>query len=664
MSSKTLAMKLIAVLGSATLALLVGCGGNMSQPPPSQPTAVTVSPSSATVQTGGVQQFTATVSPSGANQAVTWSLSGTGCTGASCGTIDATGKYTAPASVPNPPTVTVRATSVADSAKAAIAAINIMTAVNNPIPTINAFSPLVAAAGGPAFTLTVVGLNFVPSSVVRWNGSDRPTAFVNSTEVTAQIPAGDIAASGTADITVFNPAPGGGSSNSSTFTITRPTITTISPNSAATGGAAFTLAVNGSNFEAGSVVNFAGVARTTTFISAAQLTAAIPAAAITTAGIAAVTVTNPASGGGASNTVNFTIGLLLPRFAYVANGGLFSDLFPTPGNVSMYTINPATGALTAMAPGTIAAGLHPLSVAVDASGRFAYVANNDSFNVSMYSVGLTGALAATATGTIAAGGAGPTAVAVDPSGRFAYVANGGDGLAGFFGSVSMYTIDATTGALTSIGTIGAGLFPGAVAVDPSGRFAYVANGDLFRGTGSVSTYAIDATTGALTSTGTTVTAGAGASSVAVDPSGKFAYVTHEFSDNVSMYTINAATGALTSIGTIAAGIAPRSVAVDPSGRFAYVANGGDGLAGFFGSVSMYTIDATTGALTSIGTIDARLSPHAVAVDPSGKFAYVANEGSNDVSLYTINATTGALTSVGTIAAGIAPASVAIVGTIQ
>src|SRR4029077_12671486 len=113
---------------------------------------------------------------------------------------------TTPASVPNPPTVAVRATSVADATKTAIAAVNIMTAVNS-IPTISAFSPRVAAAGGPAFTLTVVGFNFVSSSVVRWNDSDRPTAFVNSTEVTAQIPAGDLAASGTATITVFNPAP-------------------------------------------------------------------------------------------------------------------------------------------------------------------------------------------------------------------------------------------------------------------------------------------------------------------------------------------------------------------------------------------------------------------------------------------------------------------------
>lgn len=135
MSNKTLAMKLIAALGSATLVFLVGCGGNTSQPPPpSQPTAVIVSPSSATVQTGGVQQFTATVSPSGANRAVTWSLSGTGCTGASCGTIDATGKYAAPATAPTPATVTLTATSVTDATKSASATITVTITVTAPAP--------------------------------------------------------------------------------------------------------------------------------------------------------------------------------------------------------------------------------------------------------------------------------------------------------------------------------------------------------------------------------------------------------------------------------------------------------------------------------------------------------------------------------------------------
>lgn len=125
MSNKTLAMKLIAALGSATLVFLVGCGGTTGQSINQPPAGVTVSPASATVQTGGVQQFTATVSPSGTNQAVTWSLSGTGCTGASCGTIDATGKYAAPATAPTPATVTLTATSVTDATESAAATITV-----------------------------------------------------------------------------------------------------------------------------------------------------------------------------------------------------------------------------------------------------------------------------------------------------------------------------------------------------------------------------------------------------------------------------------------------------------------------------------------------------------------------------------------------------------
>src|ERR1700751_56407 len=125
MKSKMLAKKLLAVLGIASLMFLVGCGGTTGQSINQLPAGVTVSPTSATVQTGGVQQFTATVSPSGTNQAVTWSLSGTGCTGASCGTIDATGKYTAPATAPPPATVTLTATSVTDATKSASATITV-----------------------------------------------------------------------------------------------------------------------------------------------------------------------------------------------------------------------------------------------------------------------------------------------------------------------------------------------------------------------------------------------------------------------------------------------------------------------------------------------------------------------------------------------------------
>jgi 6-phosphogluconolactonase len=182
---------------------------------------------------------------------------------------------------------------------------------------------------------------------------------------------------------------------------------------------------------------------------------------------------------------------------------------------------------------------------------------------------------------------------VDPSGKFAYVVTGG---AGIPFSLAMYTIDATTGALTSIGSISAGGVPSFVAVDPAGKFVYVATENATPGSaGSVSMYVINATTGALASAGT-IAAGTAPVFVTVDLSGKFAYVTNSGSNDVSTYTINSSsTGSLSLIGMIAAGLSPTSIAIHPSGNFAYVTNSGSN------DVSMYSI-GTTGTLTLIGTI--------------------------------------------------------------
>ena len=88
----------------------------------------------------------------------------------------------------------------------------------NPIPTVSQISPEGVAFGGPDFTLTVNGSNFVPTSVVQWNGSARPTTFTNSNQLTAAISAKDIQALGNSDVTVLNPPPGGGTSAPVTFT--------------------------------------------------------------------------------------------------------------------------------------------------------------------------------------------------------------------------------------------------------------------------------------------------------------------------------------------------------------------------------------------------------------------------------------------------------------
>jgi len=93
----------------------------------------------------------------------------------------------------------------------------------NPVPFIN--QPLVpeaTAPGSSGFTLTVNGWGFVSGSVVDWNGSALATTFVSSSQLTASVPASDIATPSTASVTVVSPSPGGGTSNVDFFQITNP----------------------------------------------------------------------------------------------------------------------------------------------------------------------------------------------------------------------------------------------------------------------------------------------------------------------------------------------------------------------------------------------------------------------------------------------------------
>lgn len=105
-----------------------------------------------------------------------------------------------------------------------------------PAPTVSSISPSSEVAGAAAFTLTVNGTNFVSSSAVQWNGSGRPTTYVSSTQVQAQIGASDISAPASVNIAVTNPSPGGGMSGSAAFTVLSVGVTQII--SSGTNGAA------------------------------------------------------------------------------------------------------------------------------------------------------------------------------------------------------------------------------------------------------------------------------------------------------------------------------------------------------------------------------------------------------------------------------------------
>jgi lactonase family protein with 7-bladed beta-propeller len=149
------------------------------------------------------------------------------------------------------------------------------------------------------------------------------------------------------------------------------------------------------------------------------------------------------------------------KFVYVTNNN--------DNTVSAYSVG-SNGALAPVPGSPFAAGSGPISVAVDPTGKFVYVTNNNNDNtVSAYSVGSNGALAPVP-GSPFAAGSGPVSVAVDPTGKFAYVAN--EGSFGVFSNVSAYTID-SNGALTSVpgSPFPAGLVPTSVAITPLVPFA-------------------------------------------------------------------------------------------------------------------------------------------------------------------------------------------------
>jgi 6-phosphogluconolactonase (cycloisomerase 2 family) len=184
----------------------------------------------------------------------------------------------------------------------------------NPTPTLESLAPASATAGSGAIELIVNGADFVPGAKVHWNNAvNLPTTFVNSSQLKATVSAALLTTAGTRPVEVINPPPGGGASNSLNFTITQPnqnpvpSIAELNPAGALAGGPALVVTVKGANFIAGSKVRWNGVDRPTTFIGTTTLQVQIAAADVAQPGDSAVTVINPAPGGGTSNAAAFSV---------------------------------------------------------------------------------------------------------------------------------------------------------------------------------------------------------------------------------------------------------------------------------------------------------------------------------------------------------------------
>ena len=94
----------------------------------------------------------------------------------------------------------------------------------NPVPVLTSINPASVPEGTTPLTLTANGSNFVPTSVVQFNGVPLATTYVSSTQLQAIVPAADRGEEGVAAITVTSPPPGGGTSIPAQFTITDPAV--------------------------------------------------------------------------------------------------------------------------------------------------------------------------------------------------------------------------------------------------------------------------------------------------------------------------------------------------------------------------------------------------------------------------------------------------------
>ncbi|MGE5624945.1 MAG: IPT/TIG domain-containing protein [Bacillota bacterium] len=162
-------------------------------------------------------------------------------------------------------------------------------------PVITGLNPSKAIAGVSGFKLVVKGMRFGIGSTVQWNGAGLATVYVSTTELTASVPAGEVAVAGQANVTV---ADGNLVSQPVTFSINNPVpvITDVQPTVVIAG----TLTVFGKDFVATSIVRLNNAPLVTTYVNSGELQAAVPIANIV-GGQAQVGVFTPAPGGGFSN---------------------------------------------------------------------------------------------------------------------------------------------------------------------------------------------------------------------------------------------------------------------------------------------------------------------------------------------------------------------------
>jgi 6-phosphogluconolactonase len=310
-------------------------------------------------------------------------------------------------------------------------------------------------------------------------------------------------------------------------------------------------------------------------------------------------------------------------------------------NLGAGTFGPTNLAATAADASFLA--MHP-------NHKFLYAVSESGNYVSAYSINPTNRNL-TYLNYLSTGGQAPVHLVVDNAGTSLLVANYNSG------SVAVLSV-LTNGSLgpqtsfdqhTGKGPSGSSPLCHCVALDASNQFAFVCD----KGLDKVFSYHFNSALGTLTTNNppwTTVATGSGPRHLAFDPQCQNAYVICELSSTLISFSYNAQSGVLTPFqtnstlpaGRSAANNAAAEIAVHPSGRFVYGSNRANNSNGT-NSIAVFTVTPISGVLTLVQQAPTGSTPRNFALDPTGAFCIVANEGSASVVLYSIDPVTGLLT---------------------
>lgn len=193
-----------------------GGGSGGGQPPSNPVPAITaLSPDSAT-QGGSALSVTITGYNFISSASVQWNGSARTATYSSSTQLQV--QLTA-ADIANPGSATISVVNPAPGGGNSGSAEFTINPTSNPAPQLQASSPSSVNAGSADITFTVYGSNFIPASVIEWNGTKLTTSYLSDSYLVAQVPASNLSNPGVAEVVVVNPSPGGGSSSSLQFAI-------------------------------------------------------------------------------------------------------------------------------------------------------------------------------------------------------------------------------------------------------------------------------------------------------------------------------------------------------------------------------------------------------------------------------------------------------------